>query len=236
MNMNKVLATLTLVSAVSLSTQAQGLINFTPGAQKISINSVINGPATGTVPANASTTATTYYYALFASASATTVGGTQTAAITGYTGTAAALQSTYAFADNSWELVDTGVNTTAGKFLGNEQSSAGVTTVPGIPGGNTAQFVVVGWDAALGSSISALEQSLLTGGTTGVLGQTIVSGAIGLGNGSTISTSALFGGGAPFVQGFTLGQFTVVPSPEPTSIALGVMGGLSLLALRRKKK
>ena len=232
--MNKVLATLTLVSAVSLSTYGQGLITFSPSTQKVSLNSVIGGPVTGVTPANASTTATTYYYALFASASSTTVGGTQTAAIIGYNGTPSALQSTYAFADNSWELVDTGVDTTAGKFLGNEQNSVGTTTVPGIAGGSTAQFVVVGWNAALGTGISGLEQSLLTGGTSGWIGQTVVSGAITLGYGAGIPTSALFGPGAPVLQSFTLGAFTV-PTPEPTSIALGVMGGLSLLALRRKK-
>ena len=231
--MNKVLATLTLVSAVSLSTYGQGLITFSPSTQKVSVNSVIGGPVTGVTVANGSTTATTYYYALFASASATTVGGTQTAAIIGYNGTPSALQSTYAFADNSWELVDTGVNTTAGKFIGNEQNSVGTTTVPGIAGGSTAQFVVVGWSGALGSSVSSLEQSLLTPNTTGLLGQTVVSGAITLGNGAGIPTSALFGPGAPFLQSFTLGEFQV--TPEPTSIALGVMGGLSLLALRRKK-
>ena len=41
---------------------------------------------------------------------------------------------------------------------------------------------------------------------------------------------AAFGGST--IPGFTLG---IVNVPEPTTIALGVIGGLSLLGLRRKK-
>ena len=232
--MNKVLLTLTLISAVAITTHGQGQITFSPSTQKISVNSVIDGSATGLIPANASTTATTYYFALFASATAHAVGGTQTAPILGYDGTPAALQSTYAFADPNWELVDYGVNTVAGKFIGNEQNSAGTTTVPGIPGGSTAQFVVVGWSAALGSNIEQLGDSLGNPGTYyGLIGQSAVSGAITLGNGAGIPTSALFGPGAPFIQGFTLGQFIYIP--EPAALALGGLGGLALLAFRRKQ-
>jgi len=237
--MNKVLLTLTLISAVAITTHGQGQITFSPSTQKISVNSVIDGSATGLIPANASTTATTYYFALFASATAHAVGGTQTAPILGYDGTPAALQSTYAFADPNWELVDYGVNTVAGKFIGNEEDSVGTTTVPGIPGGSTAQFVVVGWNATLGSTIGQLESSLLSPGPEdgpeefGCMGQSMVSGAITLGNGAGIPTSALFGPGATFIQGFTLGQFIYIP--EPAALALGGLGGLALLAFRRKQ-
>ena len=237
--MNKVLLIITLVSACSLNSRGQGLIKFTASVEKISVNSQVGGPATGLLPANTGTTGTTYDFALYASATATTVGGTQTAPIAGYMGNGGALQSTYAFADNNWELVDYGVNTAAGKFIGDEQGTAGATTVPGIPAGSDAQFVVVGWDAALGSTIGQLESSLLSPGPEdgpeefGCMGQSMVSGAITLGNGAGIPTSALFGPGAPFIQGFTLGQFIYIP--EPAALALGGLGGLALLAFRRKQ-
>jgi len=238
--MNKVLLIITLVSACSLNSRGQGLIKFTASVEKISVNSQVGGPATGLLPANTGTTGMTYDFALYASATATTVGGTQTAPIAGYMGNGGALQSTYAFADNNWELVDYGVNTAAGKFIGDEQGTAGATTVPGIPAGSDAQFVVVGWDAALGSTIGQLESSLLDPAETGWIGQSAVSGPIELEDGITVPITALFGNGAPFLQGFVLGEYAVPhpdadPTPEPASLAMGVMGGLAVLAFRRKQ-
>jgi hypothetical protein len=232
--MKKIIAILTAASAVSLSVEAQGLVTFSSSTQKVSLNSAIGGPVTSVAAANAGTTATTYYYALFASANATTVGGTLSTPELGYVTTPTT--QAYAFSDTAnWTFVDYAVNTTiAGRFTGDEQTAQGVTTVPGIAGGATAQFVVVGWNAALGSTLSALETALATPGTTGWLGESAISPATGLGNGSSLSTPSLFGASAPALQGFGLGEF-VIPTPEPSTIALGVMGACSLLALRRRK-
>jgi hypothetical protein len=88
----------------------------------------------------------------------------------------------------------------------------------------------------LGSTLSALQQSLAINGTTGFLGESVVSGAITTGNGALLPTPSLFQPSAPALQGFNLGAFTITSTPEPGTLALAALGGASLLMFRRKNK
>jgi hypothetical protein len=214
--MKKLLITLGLAGTVALSSYAQGFVIFSSSTQNISTNNIVTG-ATGKVAG-----AGNFYFALFYS---TTV--SSGAAIQGNS-------SLYAFNDSAdWTLVTQsyGANTaTAGRFAAINPNADNTTTVNGLAGGANADFVVVGWSANLGSSISALETAL-AGGIGGYLGQSVVSGVETAGNGTTVPAPALFGSSAPSIQGFTLGS-TV---PEPGTLALAALGVSSLLMLRRKK-
>ncbi|MDX1953025.1 MAG: PEP-CTERM sorting domain-containing protein [Verrucomicrobiota bacterium] len=95
--------------------------------------------------------------------------------------------------------------------------------VPGIAAGQSATFRFRAYETAAGSYDAAANSTTFQFGesndvTVSALGGTPVGG------GAPITTPTLVG-----LQGFTL---TIVP--EPGTIALGVLGGLALLARRRK--
>ena len=231
--MKKILAIIALASVAAASVQAQGLVIFGNGStSRVSTNSTVGGAASGLVSA----TAGGFYYALFYSTSASNVGGS-TAAVVGSSA------SGYVFnAANSasWtQVTSLGTNTTAGRFLGSASDANSATAVNGLAGGSAANFVVIGWSANLGSSVSALIASLAAGNWSGTayLGQSVVSGSLTAGNGALVPTPALFGPSAPAMQGFTAGQLAPVAAvPEPGTMALAALGGASLLLFRRKNK
>jgi hypothetical protein len=228
--MKKTILTLAMAVGCVAASYGQGTVLFATTANagtKVSTNSVVGGPATGLISA----TPATYYFALFYSQTgSTSVGGKATATVGGTTG--------YAFSDSAnWSFVFSGVSTALGKFSG-AQNSDGSVTVP-VAAAGTAELVAIGWSANIGSSISDLQAFLNgtdNGVTTGWVGQSAVASII-MGNAPGTSGSqspvSLFGTGAGQVGGMVLGE--VVTTPEPTSLALAAMGGLSLLALRRKK-
>jgi hypothetical protein len=220
--MKKILIAIGLAATVAVSAQAQGLVIFSSAAQ----NSSTNGATVGKIAGVGN-----YYFALFYSATATTVSGSSTP-IQGTNGA-------YAFSDSNWTLLTATIATntsTAGRFIAAAPNADGSSTIPGIAAGNSAQFVVVGWSANLGNTVSALTQALAVNGTTGFLGESVVSGAITLGNGGLVPTPGLFGPALPAIQGFTLGAFTITSTPEPGTLALAALGGASLLMFRRKNK
>ena len=213
-----------LVAAVVAGTcaaNAQGLINFnnsSSAATKISVNSVAGGAATGL----ASGAAGTYYYALFYSKTSSTVAGSAGPLIP----TATTLGGTYVPNDPAWNFsgLYATSSATAGRVTG---STSGVVT--GVGAAASANFVVVGWSASIGNNINSLTSFLGNPYSGPLLGESTVYDYT-LGDGATVPTPAAFGGST--IPGFTLG---IVNVPEPTTIALGVIGGLSLLGLRRKK-
>lgn len=134
---------LILVAALSVvavvSSYGQGTVAFNNGTtSKISTN---NFGSSVTGPTAAGPTA--YYYALFYSASATTVSGSSSAV---------AGQGSYAFGDSNWSFSGAyGTNNaSAGRFIGTVVDSNGATVVNGVAGGASAQFVVIGWSANVG--------------------------------------------------------------------------------------
>ena len=193
--MKKILIYSTLFALAAVSTQAQGLINFSNGSTtKINTNTVVGGPAIApTGPINPQ-----YKYALFYSTTVSNVLGAVTN-ITGGVGT------NYAFYDTNWTLVAYGSNAfTSGQFISGSASGNSTVAVPGVPGGSIARFVVIGWSANIGSTVAAV-QSWFNGGNPAFkswIGQSMPSGSITLG---TTTAATLFGTSLPEIQGFTLG-------------------------------
>ncbi|HEY4416008.1 MAG TPA: PEP-CTERM sorting domain-containing protein [Verrucomicrobiae bacterium] len=218
--MKKILIASLLAAGLALSSHAQGLVLFTGGTQNITTNNTL--VQLGAIASGKTSGAGNFYYALFYSATATTV------------------SSPYAFLDSNWTAVTSDIgasSATAGRFLPQTPNGDGSTTILNVAAGSTAQFVVVGWSASLASSLSQLESlfnanGVLTAGA-GFIGQSVVSGPISLGNGGSLPTPALFGNSSPLIQGFVLNG--VVAAPEPGTIALAGLGIAGLLALRRKK-
>ncbi len=120
---------------------------------------------------------------------------------------------------------------------------AGGITGAGTSGGvavnmsaGTTYFVqFVGWSANLGSTWSSVESQLAsgtwnTGGNPGWFGESTVTSM-------TPFSQAGTGDPSIFPNTWSNGTFTMfsVPVPEPTTLALAGLGGLSMLFLRRRK-
>jgi len=224
--MKKLLVIATVVAG-AYGASAQGIVNFntsTAAAEKISVNSTPGGAATAVT-----TGAGNFYYELFYSTTATTATGAGTIP------PATAVSSlTSLFVPGSTGWLDT-------TFTAESSASAGKVSGPtaasisALSGGESANFVVIGWSANIGTSISALEAFLANpqstiNNTPTYVGESSVVDNLGTGNGGTLATPTIL---APStIPGFILGEVAV---PEPSTIALGVMGAASLLALRRKK-
>jgi len=99
--------------------------------------------------------------------------------------------------------------------------SGGTRTIPGITPGGSVLVQVRGWETALGGSY---EQVLAAGGQVGK------STTITVDTGDPTSTPA---GTATLLTASGLAPFAIVP--EPSAIALGVLGAGALLMLRRRK-
>jgi len=228
--MKKTLLIATILAG-AYGASAQGLISFNNSSSagtKISVNSAVGGPATGLTAG----VANGYYYELFYSTTSTTVEGASGAVIP--SSVLGSETSEFVVGDSNWTdgQASAASSATPGRVLG---SSSQVVTGVGL--GNTANIVVIGWSANIGSTISALEAFLANPsateqGTQTFVGESAVGVGVTLGNGGSIGTPAAFG--ATGVPGFTLGEVPV-QSPEPTTIALGVIGAASVLAFRRKK-
>jgi hypothetical protein len=226
--MKKTLFTIGLASLAVLSSHAQGYVVFSSSTQNMSTNNA-GVAALGATASGKTLGVGNYYYALFSSSTITTG-----AALSGNV-------SGYAFNTSGWtfDADPTAVaasTATAGRFLPTAPNGDGTTTVPGLTGGNSYNFVVVGWSANLGTTLAAAQAALSTAGVSGFIGQSAVSGPIATGNGGSLPASAVFGGIAPAIQAFTLGSFSnVAVIPEPTTLALAGLGGASLLLFRRRK-
>jgi len=223
-----------LGAAAVTSTFAQGNVIFNNNnATKISINTGETGPATGLLPANDGTLANTFYFALFVSPTATTVGG-NSGPVTGF--------GSYAFQDPNWTLAETASGpaiaeniATPGRLASLVAGPDGYTTTLE-NAGPADYFVVVGWSGNIGSSIASVESFLdgTDGGvTSGYLGESNVSGLIYTGDEPIIPDAELFGKAPGYINTFVLSDPTVVP--EPSTIALGIMGVATLLGFRRNQ-
>jgi len=203
--MKKILVPLALLALAAVSARAQGLINFgNTSTTKISTNSIWDGAAAGVTETNSGQ----YCFALYYSTTATSVSG-QTTAIAGNSSV------NYAFNDSAWTLAGYGTSTAlAGHLL---SASTNPIAIPGVVGGTTLQFVVIGWSANIGTDVTAVQNWFGLGDplTMGWIGQSVVSGPITLGGGGEDPTPPLFGGSSPGIQGFTLGQagFEIMNTP-----------------------
>lgn len=111
---------------------------------------------------------------------------------------------------------------------------------------STNSIMLVGWSANLGSTYAAAIASLnsLNFVGQGFFGMSSVGYIQGLASGTSPGASPFAGGantgaGHPIYNSATGGgtpmQLLAIPVPEPGTIAMAALGGLSLLAFRRKK-
>jgi len=108
--------------------------------------------------------------------------------------------------------------TGTGGFSGNGGTSF---LLAGSSGGASYQMIAIGWNASAGANPFSGYTSLDLGWSCPF---TYLTGA-------TITDP---NGGTPF-SGTGMNQFGVAPIPEPSTIALAGLGGLSLLLFRRRK-
>jgi len=116
---------------------------------------------------------------------------------------------------STFQVLSTAGNTPGNFFSGVEPSITGVAP------GSSATLVVQGWDGTFANYAAAVA----AGGTENV-GQT-----------ATFSNPTGHTGSPPSPGAFLTGMptLTLAPIPEPTTIALGGLGALSLLLFRRRK-
>ena len=108
-------------------------------------------------------------------------------------------------------------------FLGNGFFLGGTRTAPVTPPGAAAAFQVRAWDVTTGATFEeALASGLTTAGSSDIFESAT-------GNPTTIPP------GIPVNLATAIPAFTVATVPEPSAIALGVLGVGALLFLRRRK-
>ncbi len=195
------------------SAPGQGTVNFATGAfaaTQITTNAVYGGPSVGLISGPIGS----YYFALFVAPSTVTVNWSpDDPTLAGFTFTGAI-----------------GTNTaTAGRFSGNNLTTPSVgVAVAGYAAGTTASFTVVGWSVNYGATWA----DALAARNTDKFGYWGSSGVaeVQLGGGA-IPAGTIFGLNLGQIPGFALNPG---PIPEPQVSALGGLGLLMLLGLRRK--
>lgn len=230
-----IITSIALVAGVSLG-YSQGLITIanSTAAYFISTNNLSgNGPGNLTVgDAGKILTSGLYDYTVLASS---TIQGTTDADL--------ANSSMW-----TWTGVTAGNSTTAGG-IGTPNTTTSAAGTFGQPTGAsystapTEYYVILGWSVNEGTSWATVSGELANGTLVpgGYFGVSPVAYNEAGGGPNGLSPTALVSGssgtglaGSGLTGGFDL-YSVPTPTPEPSTIALGVMGAASLLALRRKK-
>jgi len=127
---------------------------------------------------------------------------------------------------SDWSIGPTEINGGGpGTITGNGSATMGAAAT-------TYYIELVGWSTGLGTTFQSIE-SELESDSTSIAGQFLGFSSIGQVTTATSpapGTTIFAPTGIP--SGFDLNP---VPTPEPTTLALSALGGLSLLAFRRKK-
>jgi len=255
--MKKILAITVMFYGVVSSLHAQGLVFFSNNStSRIFTNSAVGLPATG-LTSGSDYGNPLYYYTLFYSTTQSTIDGNTYGMIgsevaisggrTAGTNTPGSTPATYVWQASGWNWGGIYATNTqmSGRFIAVSVDSRGQATVQGLGLGGSAQFVIVGWSANIGSTLAALEAWYANPINNGWIGQSQVTGLITVGNGDMIPTPGLVSSSylasMPDSPTFSLGEVVaespaaVMSIPEPSTMVLAGLGTLSLLALRRKK-
>jgi len=234
--MKKIFAILFAASAVTLA-QAQGTIDINNGSAAFLIStnngSAGSGLASGNVGKTVTSPAGSYDYVLLVQA---------------YTATTPSASPL----SGAWTPTITGANfaAAAGGVLGQGGATGAATPSGswGAPTGGSAStsaedyYELVGWSSNLGTTWSTVSGELNNnwqGFTTGqgVFGESAIGYGYSGGGSFSVNAPSIWGVSANepggLASGFVLNGIS--PIPEPTTLALAGLGGLSLLAFRRKK-
>jgi len=223
--MKKALVIAATLALGIVASQAQGLVSISlTGGILASTNGSAGGFGTGKI---AGTGTAGYYFELLYSASLTAT----TAADITQTGNLGQWTDSGVFGASQSAL-------SAGKINSGSSVAANGWTLPGTAYDNQRAVVVVGWSGSYGTTYAAFLNSLASGLTPGGY----YGFATGLnyagGGGSSLPAVDMWGNqttlpNSGLNNGIVLNY--VVPTPEPGTLALAGLGGLSLLAFRRKK-
>ncbi len=217
--MKKIIATISLVAATTLL-QAQGWISFTAStAGAIKTNSASYYTQTGGTSGNVPTLANggIFYYALLYSAIAPSGGLGPT--------NSAWLQPTL-FGSSTFVMATNGT-LQAGTMQGPSAGQFGSSLTASTP----SYIEVVGWSASLGNNFAQVQGELTSGNW-------IANGFFGwVGGNLTITPTAASPGPVVIPGIYGNGTLTLysVSVPEPSTIALAGLAGLSMLLFRRRK-
>ena len=241
--MKKIIA-LSILAVAPAIVQAQGTIEvYSISATYASytntaVSSYVSGNQTGGTSGKAALpptgTASYYDYALLAGSLNTSLAGTAPSAsyLEGLSVAVSGITNFYV----AGGLAGPGHNVGAPVQIGSWAAPANSYT-DGT--GVEMNYVLVGWSSSLGSSWSTIESDLAndTWGAGGYFGaSTIGYGYVG-GGANSLSAPSIFGVSTAEPGGLAAGPtlYDIPPVPEPTTLALSALGGLSLLAFRRKK-
>jgi len=237
-NMKKILTTLA-ITGFAAAAFAQGTVQWqNVGANFIgNTNSGVVSPFSvpgGSLPAGvaqaqgatAASSTTLFYYELLVSSSASTA-PTDTATLAG------------SWLDTGLEAQNSGAAN--GRILQLSPGSADIAN--NWPAGVTRNIMLVGWSANLGTTYAAFLSFMQSGNFAANLAALTTEAFVGtssvgnLASGTTNPGPLVFGSGAGQINNASGSPMImdVLAVPEPASIALAGLGGLSLLALRRKK-
>jgi len=215
--MKKLLTLAALVGAASLSF-GQGYVNFAnTSTSRVSTNGTVVGLTSGAIGS--------WYYALL---------------------TAPSTQNSVDASLSGWTFGAYGTNTAGvGRMTGNTTTDGAGGSVAGTTPSSTADYVIVGWSANLGTDWQAVfsgRPTSLVPNTGGQIGSATWAGASSGWYGISVVSQDLPSApatgpfnpvwGASGVPNLTLSLYVV---PEPTSFALLGLGGAALMIFRRRK-
>ena len=236
--MKKIVLATVCVCVMAGAVFAQGSVNWSTIAfnagtavTNTSISPLFGGTGVGGTVGPTVTTADAFYYEILYMPTTTTFGTAPTAT---------------SLFNGTWQdagLSALNATTSAGRLSVTGANAVNNATVPWSPG-TTDNIVMVGWSASLGTTWLAVSNELATrsyitalAGQAGFFGVStvgyITTLAVGTAPGSTVFGTANTVEGTPIDSLNT--PLYALPVPEPATMALAGLGGLSLLLFRRRK-